>query len=843
MAFSYSTDAGTIIIPSAVVNYKVQPANSGLATNGVLMLVGEADAGPRFSLESALQDNAFGPDQLGAVIAKYRSGPLVDAFAHACSPANDPNIVGAFNRVIIVKTNDSAKAKSALTVHGGGAYNGVGPSQMSLADKSYGKLGNLIYYTIDTKTAEVVPTTSAFTLLLPIASTNLSVRANGGASQAVTFAALSTPATNVGLLNALSGVTATGGTDRGIIGNISGNLSLTVLSGNNVQIDYDENWDGTIPSAGDTLYIPATSPLSPGLDANAGSYVVTAATANQILATKLMDAAGAPGTLTAPANVGLTAVINTTDLQAFAPVVISIDAGNPVAGQGKVLEIAELTTATDRLSNLCYTLNTTKVSWVSKSGAPKLIVSGAEYAATLNVNRQKDNVQESLSAGGEIALKVGYTGTTASLTIDDDTLAITRAGGSGGDISIDLKDFPTIQDVATYINSQTGYTAAVGTGILGQLPSTALDNVTGVEICTTFGEQPGRVKIDAYRFANKVNGDSVLVQLQNASSVVGQAAAGLPQPVTAVTYLSGGTKGTTTDADVTAALSALEKVRGNFLVPLFSRDASADVADKLTEVGSDYLIANVQSGVRAHVLKMSSLKAGKNRQGFLSGRDTFSNVKNTASNIASYRCAFPFQDVRVPNAEGISKQAQPWMAAVNAAAMQAAAFYKAIVGKFAAIQGAVQAAGDFDDGDDSQVEEALLAGLLPLRRAESGGWKWVSDQTTYGADNNFVFNSIQATYAADIIALTTKQRMEQAFVGQSTADVNANLAVAFVESILTDFRRLKLITASDDAPRGFKNIKVKITGTTMAVSFEVKLAGAIYFVPIFFLVSQVEQSA
>jgi hypothetical protein len=67
------------------------------------------------------------------------------------------------------------------------------------------------------------------------------------------------------------------------------------------------------------------------------------------------------------------------------------------------------------------------VTWVSKTGAAKILSSGAESAVTLNVNRQKDNIQEALSAGGEIALKVGYLGTTATLTIDDNTLSITRA--------------------------------------------------------------------------------------------------------------------------------------------------------------------------------------------------------------------------------------------------------------------------------------------------------------------------------------------------------------------------------------------------------------------------------
>jgi hypothetical protein len=175
--------------------------------------------------------------------------------------------------------------------------------------------------------------------------------------------------------------------------------------------------------------------------------------------------------------------------------------------------------------------------------------------------------------------------------------------------------------------------------------------------------------------------------------------------------------------------------------------------------------------------------------------------------------------------------------------MQAAGFYRAIVNKGANVSGVLHADGSFSDSNDSQIEDALVAGLLPIRRASTGGFTWVSDQTTYGKDANFVFNSIQAVYVADIIALTTAQRMEGAFVGQSIADVSAAAALSYLEGVMSDFFRLKLIAASDDAPRGYRNVLVQISGPTMKVSLEVKLAGAIYFIPISFLVSQVSQTA
>jgi hypothetical protein len=175
--------------------------------------------------------------------------------------------------------------------------------------------------------------------------------------------------------------------------------------------------------------------------------------------------------------------------------------------------------------------------------------------------------------------------------------------------------------------------------------------------------------------------------------------------------------------------------------------------------------------------------------------------------------------------------------------MQCAGFYKSITNKKVVISGLTHTAGDFNAKSDSQMENALIAGLMPLRKSRTGGFVWVSDQTTYGTDDNFVFNSMQAVYAADTIALTTGQRMEQAFTGQSVADISAQVALTYLDQIMADFLRLKLIAPSDDAKKGYKNAQIRISGNVMLVSVEIKLATSIDFIVIDFLVSPVQQSA
>jgi hypothetical protein len=239
---------------------------------------------------------------------------------------------------------------------------------------------------------------------------------------------------------------------------------------------------------------------------------------------------------------------------------------------------------------------------------------------------------------------------------------------------------------------------------------------------------------------------------------------------------------------------------------------------------------------------MAQFKRRKARQGFGGKRDTFSNAKAAAQNLASYRVTLAFQDVVVLS-KGALVQAQPWMAAVTAAGMQAAGFYRATFNKQLNISGVVMPTNDFTDLDDSQIEEALNAGLLVVKRPENGGFTFASDQTTYSKDNNFVFNSFQAVYISDVIALATARRMEDALVGQVFGDMPPSMAMTTLDRIMKDYVRLKLIFPTPDAPRGYKNAKMVFSGTAVTVEADVNLDTAIYFVPIKFNVQQVTQVA
>lgn len=492
------------------------------------------------------------------------------------------------------------------------------------------------------------------------------------------------------------------------------------------------------------------------------------------------------------------------------------DSANHRKGWGKSFELVDSTPG--NLATIGLTAGLTK--------------SSAESEVELSVVRSDIGLNQTVAAAGSVAMEIGYQGTTATLSISSGTLSTSVTGGSGADLSIDLSQYQTVSDLVEYINSQTGYKAAATTAGV-QLKPSDLDQVSGIGICTTSSTaRSGRVKKSLANFKKAVS--NIPAVSFEASEVEG-----LPTP-SAAAFLAGGAKGSTSSSDVLDGLAKLESVQVNFVVPLFSRDASDDIADGLTDSSSAYTIDAVHAAVKSHVIKMSSAKLKRNRLGVLSFWGSFVDTQSKAQTLANYRCSMSFQKVQASSASGIS-MFMPWMGAVISAGMQAAGFYKGITNKFANVVSFVDPA-NFDSGNPGDIETALESGLLILQKDVAGS-KWVSDQTTYGFDNNFVYNSMQATYLSDIAALNLADACQKAFVGKSLADVNRAVVESFVATQMDAYKQIKIITSSDDAPLGYKNLKVSVAGGIIYISLEVKISTTVYFIPINFTISQVQQSA
>lgn len=848
MAQSFVSDAGTIYLAGAYPQYKVQKTVGGLSATGVLMLVGEADQGPAASEETKISDNFFSVEEKAQVVAKYGSGQLVDAYLAATAAANDPDIQGAPSAIYLLKSNVSTTASLSLQKTGGGVWG-------TLYAKSAGKLGNSIYGSVVSAQAEVVPSVT-FSYLPPTDANGTSLKicgnGNGTATDGGVHAQAEISTTFVTGVNNAAGsvITATGGTARLVVGASVALLTVGVVSGASlptITITTAEiNGWSAAPPVGDTLYIAVGSTIIGAGTKNGGSYLVSSVTTSSLTAIKVRNLDGStPSASTIEAATG----VANGSFECYAPVTMVMDVAFMAAvidGYSKSLEISDNSTG-DKFSDLCYNLTNgvpVKCVWNSLAAAGALTTSVSESIVTLGLHRSSDGASEDWTIGGDVVIKIGYsngTATLATVTISDTALITTITGVSASNLSLNLRDFKTVGELVAYINSQQYYTCSVGSGFMTQMPLSVdnkcvLDHGVFNIWAINPGAEPGRIKKDAYLFQKALAEGSSLVELTN------RPVAGLPV-VTAVSYLSGGARGISTNTTISSAIDSCERIRGNFLVTLFSRNAVDDASEGLTDANSTYLIDSINALAKTHVLKMSTVKRRRNRQAFVSKKASFAEAKLAASIMASHRVAMTFQDSKVNDSTGTLTQFQGWMLAVQAAAMQAAGFYRSILFKKINTNGILVADGSFDDQFDPDLEQAVLNGLLVAQAADDTGFKWNSDQTTYGTDDSFVWNSIQAVYAADTVALTLAQRMEKNYAGQSLADISASAALSFLKGIMADLKRLKLIASSDDAVLGFKNAKIKIAGNVMTVDMEIKLATTLVFIPITFTVTQVVQEA
>jgi len=464
--------------------------------------------------------------------------------------------------------------------------------------------------------------------------------------------------------------------------------------------------------------------------------------------------------------------------------------------------------------------------------AEGLVVSSQEPEIELSVKRQDTNTNEAFAIESEVAFTIGYDGDSCAVAIAGGVLTTTVVAGSGSNLSVNLDEYTTMADLAAFVNSQAGY-SATSVAASNNLSPLRLDQ-TSFDAASSVGAEPGRAKKAAYNFAVKVN-ESAVVDFEFAAS------AGLPAETATAVYLEGGAKGSTSAADIVNAIPALEGIKVNFVLPLFSRDAADDIADGLTDSASTYTIDAINFAIKSHVLAMSTIKIKRNRIAVLSKDASYADAKSHAQSIASFRAVVCMQKSSQVDAQGNVKEFAPWHTAAIAVGMQSAGFYRSLTNKFANVISYKDPSG-FDSGNIGDVEDGIDAGIMFLQK-ETAGNKWVVDQTTYGFDGNFVYNSLQAVYMSDVLAIQLAESLERFVVGKSLADINAAAIAAFIAKKMEEYRKLKIIGASDDAPLGYKNLDIKINGPIAEVKLEAKLATAILFIPIQLELSQIQSSA
>jgi hypothetical protein len=149
-----------------------------------------------------------------------------------------------------------------------------------------------------------------------------------------------------------------------------------------------------------------------------------------------------------------------------------------------------------------------------------------------------------------------YDGTPGAMTITvaagvATTLATTVTGGSGGNLSITLSDYPKVDQLIAFINAQAGYTCVAVSANVANEDTADLDATSGVSIVSS----PYEAHSDTQAMIEEINDKSSFFDATI------HAAATRIAPIDNVAspaYLTGGSEGNSTTTEFTAALLDLE---------------------------------------------------------------------------------------------------------------------------------------------------------------------------------------------------------------------------------------------------------------------------------------------
>jgi len=457
-----------------------------------------------------------------------------------------------------------------------------------------------------------------------------------------------------------------------------------------------------------------------------------------------------------------------------------------------------------------------------------------EPSVTVTIDSKRDDIQESDTLGGSIVMTVGNDGsinanTAATVTVDADNIILLEDAVAV--YTLPKSSYTTIKQLVDEIDLKPGWNATVADSAFNQASPDSLDEVAALGCLSASGTEPARLKSDA---------DDVDFFFGNSSqaSITGQSTTGLPDAAIE-TFLAGGTKGATSPADIVDALDKFTKFHVNSIVPLFSRDATDDIADSLTDAGSTYTIDGIHQLVKTHISLMKTTKRRSERQGYLSQKAAFADCKTKAGDLADGRLQLFIQDVRQTSAQGTIQFFQPWVGScMMAGARGGAPVGEPLTFKFMNASGIRHTAQplstaeedivvDFDP--DLQSDEAIQAGITFMENPQTGGFRIVVDNTTYGIDDNFVFNRANVLYAADIVAFNLRTQLENRFVGKKNTIAVSDVTSA-AASALDAFLSAGIIVSTPDAAPGYKNLVARIEGSTIFVDVIVKLVEGIDFV-------------
>lgn len=277
----------------------------------------------------------------------------------------------------------------------------------------------------------------------------------------------------------------------------------------------------------------------------------------------------------------------------------------------------------------------------------------------------------------------------------------------------------------------------------------------------------------------------------------------------AFTNLAGGTEGTTTSTQWTAALAKLELEDVDIVVPL-----SVD--------------PTITAMVKTHVDTMSNMENRKERIAIIGGAaasgfgttDLYvADLVSKAATLASSRVMLVAPGIKRPNNAGVTTlYGSQFLAAMVAGITAALEIGHSPTHKFVKV---VSIDTQFTTG---QLKTLLLGGVSPVEFKRDTGFRVVQALTTYQIDANPANRQVSVRRVIDFLMTNIRTRLETEFVGVRADQGTVQSMLNSTVSVLEQAKRDRFITA-------YRNVTIKIETTGIArVNFEFSPSEAIDYI-------------
>lgn len=367
---------------------------------------------------------------------------------------------------------------------------------------------------------------------------------------------------------------------------------------------------------------------------------------------------------------------------------------------------------------------------------------------------------------------------------------------SVGSITIDLNTYPTIGELAAYINSQSGYSAVVEPGQENK-SSLELDGTTAV---TLLGGGVFQSTVQAILDTMNFNSNYVTAEAINATNN-----RLIPDNVATAVYFTGGSEGTYTGTEWATALTALEAEDVQFI-------ATPDSSN------------TIHASIKTHCEAMSAVTGRKERQ-FLVGNAWGTTVDNAVTESKTLNSKW---GMKVYN--GYTQYD------VNGVIQNYDASYTACLLLGMACAGAINEPLTFKKLNvislekklsKTDLEKLIENGVCPVAYNSQTLPHIVRQVNTYQTDD-LKWNEFSMVKEMGFVSRDLRDYLEQLFVGKPGSSLYGGVIRGAVEARLARYTDLGIFS-KDSNGVSWWNVSISLAGDTVNIDYDAYLTAPVNF--------------